>query len=188
MNLDATTLYVLIIACEAAFWVLLLSGLIARYVFRSGRIGWVLLVCVPLIDIVLLALTVIDLRRGASATFAHGLATAYVAFTLAFGGPMIRWADEVFAHKFAGGPRPVQRYGWSSVLYEVKLWGRCIVAVAVIYALLIGMIAFVNDRARTEALDLWFRIPLGTIFFWFIFGPLWSLVFFKRADRSEPTY
>lgn len=181
MHLDATTLYVAIVVCEAAFWILLFCGLAVRYILQSRRIGSLLLLCVPLIDIVLLALTVIDLRRGANATFAHGLAMAYVGFTLAFGGPMIRWADEMFVHRFAGGPAPVQHYGWASVLHEMKLWGRCILAVAVIYGLLMGVIAFVNQPDRTAALDIWFRIPLGTIFFWFIFGPLWSLVFFRRA-------
>ena len=49
------------------------------------------------------------------------------------------------------------------------------------YLLLIGIVGLVNQPQRTEALNIWFRIPLGSIFFWFIFGPLWSLVFFKRT-------
>ena len=52
----------------------------------------VLLLCVPLIDVVLLAATVLDLQRGASASFAHGLAAAYIGFTVAFGGVTIQWA------------------------------------------------------------------------------------------------
>ncbi len=183
MNLDAGALYILLVGCEAAFWVLLFSGLAARYVVQWPRVSGLLLLCVPLIDVVLLALTVVDLSRGAIATFAHGLAAAYVGFTVAFGATVIRWADERFAHRFAGGPAPLRppARGWANVLYEIKLWGRCILAVGLTYGLLIGVIAFVNQPSRTEALNIWFRIPLGTVFFWFIFGPLWSLIFFKRA-------
>lgn len=180
------TLYVLIVGCEVAFWVVLFSGLAARYVLQWSRISWFLLLCVPLIDVALLAFTVMDLNNGATATFAHGLATAYVGFTVAFGSTMIRWADQRFAHSFGGGPPPWKppTHGWASVSYELKLWGLCILATFIIYVLLIAMIGFVDQPGRTEALKIWFRIPLGTIFFWFIFGPLWSLVFFKRVPTN----
>lgn len=184
---NAGVLYIAIVACEAAFWLLLASGLAARYLSQRRRLSTALLASVPLIDIVLLALTVLDLRRGATATFAHGLAAAYVGFTVAFGPIVIRWADERFAHHFAGGPAPSKapELGWASVWYELKLWGRCILAVALTYALLIGLVAMVNDPERTAPLNIWFRIPLGTVFFWFVFGPLWSLVFFKRAPATS---
>ena len=189
MNLGNQVLYILIVGCEAAFWVVLFSGLAARYVFQWRRISWILLLCVPLIDLALLAFTVMDLKRGAGATFAHGLATAYVGFTVAFGSTMIRWADQRFAHSFAGGPPPSKApsHGWASVLYELKLWGLCILATCIIYILLVAMIGFVDQPDNTEALEVWFRIPLGTVFFWFIFGPLWSLVFFKRAPPKAAT-
>jgi hypothetical protein len=188
VNLDASPLYISIVACEAAFWFVLFSGLAARYLLRWRRASWLLLVSLPLIDVALLALTVLDLRKGANAAFAHGLAAAYVGFTVAFGSTVIRWADVRFAHRYAGGAAPLKppTHGWGSLLYDLKLWGRCILAAGLIYGLLIGVIAFVNDPSRTEALNIWFRIPLGTIFFWFIFGPLWSLIFFKRAPATAP--
>lgn len=79
-------------------------GLIARYPLRRPRLGAALLIAVPVVDLVLLAATMIDLRRGATATFAHGLAAAYLGFSVAFGHSMVRWADQRFAHRFAGGP------------------------------------------------------------------------------------
>jgi hypothetical protein len=129
---------------------------------------------------------VLDLRSGTNATFAHGLATAYVGFTVAFGPMLIDWTDQRFAHRFGGAPPPSKppSRGWASVLYELKLWARCLVAVCIIYLLLFAVIAFVDQPSKTQALGVWYRIPLGTAVFWFIFGPLWQLVFFKRESNA----
>lgn len=97
----------LIVACEIGFWVLLVAGLLARYVARWRRAGAALLIAVPLVDVLLLAATAIDLRRGSEATMGHGLAAVYLAVTVVFGHRMVRWADVRFAHRFAGGPAPV---------------------------------------------------------------------------------
>ena len=50
--------------------------------------------------------------------------------------------------------------------------------------LLIAVFAIVDQPSRMQALEIWYRIPLGTAFFWFIFGPLWQLVFFKRESSA----
>ena len=52
---------VAIVVCEIAFWVLLLGGLTARYPLRRPRLGAILLVAVPLVDAVLLALSLIHI-------------------------------------------------------------------------------------------------------------------------------
>ena len=97
-----------IVATEIGFWVLLGAGLTARYVLRSRRLGGVLLASVPLVDLVLLAATVADLRGGATAGASHGLAAIYIGVSVAFGPSIIRWADARFAHRFAGGPAPAR--------------------------------------------------------------------------------
>jgi hypothetical protein len=183
MQFKASTVYALIVTCEFGFWLALFGGLALRYLRQWNRAGWLLLACVPLIDVALLALTVADLRSGTTATVAHGLAAAYVGLSVSFGALMVRWADQRFAHRFGDGPPPVQAptRGWACVRHEFTLWARCILAAALTWLLLLAAIAFVDDPERTQALRLWFRIPIGSIFFWFIFGPLWSLVFFKRA-------
>ena len=187
MTLGESTLYAMILACEVGFWAVLCSGLAFRYIFHFSLVSWFCLLSLPLIDIALLALTVLDLRRGASATMAHGLATAYIGFTVAFGSTVIGWADRRFAQKFGGAPRriPLRLRGWADERRELGLWARCLLAVAVIYPLLFAIITLLDRPDQTQALEIWYRIPLGTAFFWFIFGPLWSLVFFKREPVTE---
>ena len=187
MSLGEGTLYALIVGCEVAFWVALFSGLAFRYLLRWSRVSSFVLWCVPLIDVALLAFTVLDLRSGTVATFAHGLATAYVGFAVAFGPITISWADQRFGHKFGGGPPPSKppSRGWASVLYELKLWARCLLAIFIIYFLLFAVTTFVDQPSRTQALEIWYWIPLGTAFFWFIFGPLWQLIFFKRESNES---
>jgi hypothetical protein len=137
----------LIVACEAAFWVVLALGLAMRYLARREALSRILLLCLPAVDLLLLTITTIDLRGGTTATFAHGLATAYVGFTIAFGALAVRWADVRFAHRFAGGPPPARppTRGWSVIRTELELWLRSIVAWIITLALLSALIALVGD-------------------------------------------
>jgi hypothetical protein len=141
-----------IVACEVGFWVLIVAGLVARYVLRVRSLGLVLLALTPVVDLVLLAATVLDLRHGATAGVAHGLAALYLGFSLAYGHAMIRWADVRFAHRFADGPAPVKRYG---AAYARQCWTdvvRSASAAAVAAGLLLLLERLVDDASRTEAL------------------------------------
>lgn len=179
-------LYVLIVACEAAFWVVVLLALAARYFLKRERLSRTLLFSLPAIDLLLLVLTALDLRSGTPPAFAHGLATAYVGFTIAFGSIAIGWADAHFAHRFIGGPKPVgaPTRGWPIVRYDLDLWVRSLVAWAIALALVTALIAWLDDRARTEPLEQWYRVAFGSAVLWFVFGPLWSLLFhsWRRSD------
>ena len=180
-------LYALIIACEAAFWVVLAAALAARYLLKRMGLSRALLLALPAVDLLLLIFTAMDLRSGTPAAFAHGLATAYVGFTIAFGGIMVAWADQHFAHRFAGGPAPVPAptRGWRAVRYEFALWLRSIVAWAITLVILLGLIAWIEDVTDTRELYLWFRLALGSVILWFVFGPAWSVVFFRREDANR---
>lgn len=185
MPAQAAYLYWLIVVCEAAFWLVLVLALAARYWLEHDRLSRALLLSLPGVDLLLLAVTALDLRAGTTATFAHGLATAYVGFTIAFGSVAVRWADQRVAHYFKAGPPPVAAptRGWAAVRYELELWLRSIVAWIITLALLSALIAYVNNEATTQPLERWFRIAFGGVIFWFIFGPAWSVVFFKRAAK-----
>lgn len=147
----------LIIVCEVAFWVLLVVGLALRYLARMPRLGAVVLLCEPLLEVVLLAATAVDLRNGAEGDWTHGLAAVYIGFTVAYGHYMIRWADGHFAHRFAGGPPPVKppKYGMPRAVHEWKMFGRTLLAGAIAVALLQGAIWYVDDADRSAALVGW---------------------------------
>ncbi len=180
-------LIALIVAAEIAFWVLLAMGLAARYLLRRKRLSTVLLASVPLVDLVLLIATTIDLAGGATARGAHGLAAAYIGVSVAFGPSMVRWADERFAHRFAGGPEPWKppRGGRERTRYEWREFGKAALAWTVAVALLLGAIAVVGDAARTEALQGWIArlsMVLAIWSLWPITHTIWPSPAVKRGD------
>ncbi|MFB8273979.1 hypothetical protein [Nocardia colli] len=144
----------LIIGCEVGFWVLLLLGLAVRYLTSARRLSNVLLASVPLVDVVLLAASVIDLRRGGEASLTHGLAAIYIGVSIAFGPQMIDWADQRFAHRFAGGPAPVRppKAGRAHAARERVQWFRHLLAYTVA-AIVLGLFTLlVGDLDRTAPL------------------------------------
>lgn len=176
-------LYLLIVGCEVAFWLVLCLSLIARYQLRREVLSQWLLRSLLCVDALLLGFTALDLSSGTMATRAHGLAAIYVGFTITFGSVAIRWADAHFAYRFASGPAPskVPATRWRSVRHEFGLWLRCIAAWIIALALLEALIAYVGNDAITNPLRVWYRFGFGCVFFWFVFGPAWSLVFFRRG-------
>lgn len=113
-----------------------------------------LLVCAPLVDLVLLAAAVLDIRRGGEATVLDALAGVYLGVSVGFGKSMIRWADQRFAHRFAGGPPPPPkpRYGKAHAARERAGWVRHVLAWAVGCALLLLVVVVIGDLGRTGAL------------------------------------
>jgi len=146
---------VLIIACEVGFWVLLALGLALRYLAKMPRTGAVVLLMEPLLELVLLVVTAIDLKNGAPADWKHGLAAVYIGFTVAYGHYTIKWVDGHVAYRFAGGPRPVKRYGLDYAKHEGKLWLRTVLMAVVACGLLQAAIAYVGDGGDTTSLHEW---------------------------------
>jgi hypothetical protein len=178
-------LYALIVACEVGFWIILILALAVRYLIRKEQLSRAMLLCLPLIDLLLLLFTSMDLRRGATATFAHGLAAAYVGFTIAFGGMAVKWADAHFAHGFAAGPVPLKApsRGWEAVRYELSIWGRCIIACLITMTLVEALIHFIGTSEDTEPLQAWQKHAFGCIVIWFFFAPVWTIATaWRRAN------
>ncbi|MFJ5222108.1 hypothetical protein [Streptomyces sp. NPDC088400] len=147
----------LIIICEVGFWVLLAAGLALRYLAKKPRLGAAVLLLEPLLEVVLLVVTTIDLKNGAEPDWKHGLAVIYIGFTVGYGHYTIKRIDARVAHRFAGGPPPVKppRYGMARARYEGKLWLRTVVAAAVAATLLQLAIWYVGDASGTESLTGW---------------------------------
>lgn len=75
-------LALLIIGCEIGFWLFVIMGLICRYVWNLPKVGLFLLICTPVVDLMLLVATGMDLRSGASASMIHSLSAIYLGFLL----------------------------------------------------------------------------------------------------------
>jgi len=175
-----------VVVCEVASWGTIVAGLVARYVLRRPRLGAGFLIAAPLIDVVLLILVASDLLRGGTASWEHGLAAVYIGFSIAFGHPLIAWADIRFAHRFAGGPRPVALAGSA---YAKKCWKdllRTLLMAAIASAIVGILVLLVGDAERTEGLLAGFRIVgivLVVDFLWAVSYTIWPK---KPAPRSQP--
>ncbi|GHH53650.1 hypothetical protein [Streptomyces candidus] len=154
----------LIIACEVAFWILLLGGLSLRYLARMPRTGAAVLLCEPLLEVVLLVVTVIDLRNGAAPDWKHGLAAVYIGFTVAMGHRVITYMDVRFAHRYADGPPPVRppKYGMARAVHEWKTAARWILACGIAAGLLQGAVWFVGESGDVTSLRSW-QFKMGVV-------------------------
>ena len=102
--------------------------------------------------------TVIDLRRGAPAQFAHGLAAVYLGFSVVFGHAAVRWADRRAAHRWAGGPAPESKPASGTrarMQQEWREFGQGCAAAAISAVLLLAALAYVGDRADVDELTAW---------------------------------
>ncbi|MGG3572942.1 hypothetical protein ABES80_10725 [Bacillus gobiensis] len=144
----------IIIACEIAFWVVIAIGLVTRYVLKQNKLGLIFLALTPVIDLILLVITGIDLYGGAEATTAHAIAAVYIGVSIAFGKSMIEWADERFQYYVTKkGPKPLKRFGMNHAKHSLKGWLKHVLAYLIGAGLLAGMIYVVDDPSRTEALS-----------------------------------
>jgi hypothetical protein len=176
-----------ILACEVLFWVLVLGGLAARYLLRRTRLSTVLLLLVPVLDVVLLAVIALHLTSGGTADASHGIGALYLGFTVAYGHPLIVWADARFAHRFAGGPRPEKRRpagGRARVRYELGGWLRCTAACAIGAGALGVLMLAVGDPERTAALNGFFT-PLAIVMFWNTVLTVWGLLEVPSSRSAE---
>ncbi|MCR2821462.1 hypothetical protein [Lederbergia panacisoli] len=143
----------LIVASEIGFWVLIILGLVTRYILKLKKLGLILLALTPVIDLILLIATSVDLYRGATATVAHALAAIYIGVSIAFGKSMIQWADIRFQYYITKqGPKPKRQYGMDYAKHYFKSWVQHVIAFIIGAGFLVGLIFFIDDASRTEVL------------------------------------
>ncbi|MGW0290564.1 hypothetical protein [Streptomyces tuirus] len=147
----------LIAACEIGFWVLLAAGLATRYLLRMPRTGLALLLCEPLLEVVLLVATALDLKNGADPNWTHGLAALYIGYTVGHGHRTVKWLDGHAAHRLGGAPPPPKppRYGMARARHEGKVWLGTLTGAVVATVLLQLAIWYVDDPSRVTSLESW---------------------------------
>jgi hypothetical protein len=147
----------LIVICEVGFWVLLAAGLAVRYLLKMPRTGAALLLCEPLLEVVLLVVTAMDLKSGAEPSMKHGLAALYIGYSVGHGHRTVKWLDGHAAHRLAGAPRPAgpPRYGMARARYEGRIWLGTLAGAVVATVLLWLAILYVGDASRTGSLESW---------------------------------
>src|SRR6218665_1435585 len=99
---------VAIIADEVSFWLFIVAGLCTRYLLNWRVAGAILLARTPIIDLVLLALIVIDLRGGAQPPWIHGFAALYLGSSVPYGRRLVQWADRRSTAYRAAQGRPAK--------------------------------------------------------------------------------
>ncbi|MFE0699276.1 hypothetical protein [Streptomyces sp. NPDC058872] len=147
----------LIVVCEVGFWALLVAGLTARYLLKAPRTGMALLLCEPLLEVLLLVVTAIDLKNGADPSAKHGLAAVYLGYTVGHGHRTVRWLDGHAAHRLAGGPAPAKppRYGAARARHEGRVWLGSLLGATVATVLLFLAALYVGEDGNTESLREW---------------------------------
>ncbi|MFF9067039.1 hypothetical protein ACF09E_16960 [Streptomyces sp. NPDC014891] len=147
----------LIVVCEVGFWVLLAAGLAARYLLKMPRTGIALLLCEPLLEVLLLVVTAIDLKNGADPSWKHGLAALYIGYTVGHGHRTVKWLDGHAAHRLGGAPRPPKppRYGMARARHEGRVWLGSVTAAAVASGLLLLAALYVGEDGNTDGLYGW---------------------------------
>lgn len=137
----------MIIACEITFWLVILIGLLTRYLLRWKRISLLLFALTPLIDVILFIVTAKDVASGANATYAHAMAAVYLGLSIVYGKGMIQWADQQYVYRIQkqGAPPPKTTPSWKSSFQHL-------LAYAMGSFLLIITIVYIGELHRTTAL------------------------------------
>ena len=143
----------LIVGAEIAFWVVILLGLVTRYILKKKGLGLFFLALTPVIDLVLLIATAVDLYNGATASTVHGIAAIYLGVSIGFGKSMIAWADRQFTyHILKQGQMPAKKHGFEHARHEIKGSFQHLLAFLIGAAFILGIHFFIGDYERTAEL------------------------------------
>ncbi|MFF2076913.1 hypothetical protein ACFVXG_19390 [Kitasatospora sp. NPDC058162] len=156
----------LIVAAEISWWIVLGLGLSARYLLRWRRTSTLLLLGLPAVDLALYALTVLDLRGGATASWTHALAASYAGFSVGYGPSLVAWADRHFLHRFAGGPKPLRSpvYGPERTAHEWRIAQRTVVSAVITLTLITLLVPLSAGSAHFGTFAPWYwRLGIAAV-------------------------
>ncbi|MGW3009275.1 hypothetical protein ACWC9R_10600 [Streptomyces sp. NPDC001219] len=154
----------------------------------AGRrgLGGALLLCVPLLDIILLAATVISVREGAGPSIWHGLSAAYLGLTVVYGHRTLRWADAKFAHRYGGVAKPERPklYGRQAIANAWRSWFTFLFAYVLSAALLIGLVVLAGGLSKGAPMLVWLN-PLTKILLYSLIWPIVTTMWPGKAPEPE---
>ncbi|PTK89231.1 hypothetical protein [Staphylococcus gallinarum] len=144
----------LIIFCEIAFWVVIILGLVTRYILKQQKLGLFFFALTPIVDLILLITTVVDLMNGAIAEMPHAIAAVYISMSLVFGKSMVNWADDRFRYYIMKqGSKPYKLDGLAHAKNYAKGWLKHLLSYIIGTGILHLVVYLINDKSRTEAMD-----------------------------------
>lgn len=171
-----------ILGGEILFWVLLLAGVSVRYLLGWRAVSTGLLIATPAVDLIIIALTYVDLAAGASSDFSHGLAAFYVGFSIVFGPEIITRIDRRFARRHTDLaehelPEVSQRSSF-------VVWCRCLIAAGITVVLLsLGMV--IAGWSDSFWLLYWIIVAVSTAVLWLFTGPVRDRIRRRGAQSGE---
>ncbi|WP_414055285.1 hypothetical protein [Macrococcus equi] len=137
----------LIIAAEILFWVFIVLGLFARYIFHKPTLSKILLSSTIVVDLFLLIITTIHLYNGGNAEIAHGIAAVYIAVSVTFGKQMIGWLDEKFQTLLLNKQPLPKKHGKVYAVHYLKSFVRHIIAFIIAFMLITFMQMIANNES-----------------------------------------
>lgn len=174
---------VAIVVAEVAFWVLLLAGLLTRYVLRAPRIGAALLIATPVVDLALLVLTYVDLSTGKSSNFAHGLSAIYIGYSITLGPTIIRTLDKRFARRFGESDPKGSDPDTNPYDEAVSNWKRaCMGSLISVILLCAGIL--VTGLQGAFWLIYWVFVAVFIVVLWWFIGPYREKKKTKKGSRG----
>ena len=158
-----------IAVAEVLFWVLLVAGLLTRYALRAPRVGAALLIATPIVDLVLLALTYIDLSSTNSSNFAHGLSALYIGYSITLGPTIIGAMDIRFARRF-GTTENSTNADSRTTESAMTTWKRACLG-SLISIVLLGVGIAVTGLQGSFWLIYWVFVAVSIVPTWWFIGP-----------------
>lgn len=171
-----------ILGGEILFWILLLAGVSVRYLLGWRAVSTGLLIATPAVDLIIIALTYVDLAAGASSDFSHGLAAFYVGFSIVFGPEIITRIDRRFARRHTD----LAEHELPEVPQHSSLvvWCRCLIASGITVVLLgLGMV--IAGWSDSFWLLYWIIVAVSTAVLWLFIGPVRDRIRRRGARSGE---
>ena len=164
-----------IVTAEVLFWAFLIGGLLSRYVLGWKTLGLIMLALTPIVDLVLIGITYLDLHDGGKSNFTHGLSAFYIGYSITLGPKVVKEMDRRFASRFGEG-KPVES-NFRSYREQVNIWKRVIVA-SIITLTLLGAGFLIVGFSGSFWLIYWAITAVFIVLGWWFLGPY-------QAKRKE---